>query len=227
MRRISQTKESLKDARSALEAETREVVQVSNRLNDNLEKTGRIIWRQLLFIWTVLIVLAVSYFLVLNNATVTKTLDDKDVLPPHPSSAPAETGSHSPAAAPQFPASPTIPAKEDVLKLLNQIREAQLKQDIDLFLRAYSPTFPNLAQKRERTLAIWRKYDYLESQFQVIDMSQYDKDSIIGHVTWQIKARDHKTNSIKEFSKSYSVAFSDQSGTWLIQKLEPLDGKPE
>ena len=70
MRQMVPTKESITTARDALEAETQEVVQVSNRLNDNLAKAGKKIWRQVLVIWAVGIVLAISYFLVLNYTPI-------------------------------------------------------------------------------------------------------------------------------------------------------------
>ena len=121
--------------------------------------------------------------------------------------------------------SPPIPEKEDLLKLINQIREAQLKKDIRLFMDAYSPSFLNLAQKRKLTLNIWKRYDYIESQFNINDIKQENASLILGRITWNIKALDRNTRVIKIFSKSYDVNFSKQSGKWLIQKLEPIKSK--
>lgn len=229
MNPADQTKESVKIARAALEAETHEVVQVSERLHENLGKAVRRTWRQLLLVWAVVVALAVSYFLVLTNvpkpAKVAKLVEPVPVSPRVPS----EAG--KPAILPLPPAKThpdfaAIPEGEDLLKVLNQIREAQLKKDIQLFLEAYSPSFADLGQKREVTLNIWRRYDYIDLQFQLSNMQRKDVSNVLAHVTWNIKARDHKTDTIRTLTKSYQVQFSrDISGKWLIQKLEAVEDK--
>jgi hypothetical protein len=197
VRDMAQTKESVKIARTALEAETHEVVQVSNRLSDNLKKAGEKIWRHLLFIWAVVIVSGISYFLVLDKAPITTN---------------QATEEYSPALS-------AIPETKELIGLLNQVREAQSKKDIRLFLEAYSPNFPNLEQRRDLMLNIWQKYDYLDTQFQLSDITIKNSTLILGKVTWLIKARDRQDNAMKIFTKSYQVYFSKDSGKWLIQKF--------
>jgi len=228
MRRIPQYKESLKIVRSALEAETQEVVQVSNRLNDNLVEADRKIWRQTLFIWVAVIISAIFYFLVLHNTITTSNQSKHEPIVPQPLSPTQDITRPSPSSllhSKTSPLSSAIPDKEDLLRLLNQIREAQTKKDIRLFLDAYSPTFPNLAKKRRLTLNLWKSYDYIESQFQINNLQQENASMIFAEITWNIKVQDRKTHAIKLVSKSYNVNFTKQSGKWLIQELEPLDGK--
>ena len=223
MGQVDQTKESVKIARAALEAETHEVVQVSKNLNENLGTAVRRTWRQLLFVWAVVIVLAISYFVVLSNAP--KTADVAKLE----QSAPGSPGSSSPSVLPSakaLPEPPAIPEGKDLIKVLNQIREAQLKKDIQLFLGVYSADFSDLEKKRELTLNIWRRYDYIDLQFQVNDIQRQDASTILGQVTWNIKARDHKTDEVRTLTKSYQVQFvKDLSGKWVIQKLEGTDDK--
>jgi hypothetical protein len=228
MRQLEQTKESLKIARAALEAETHEVVQVSKHLNENLLEAVRRTWRQLLFIWAVVIVLAISYLLVLSNAPRATNLANKEQILPRNPGGLIETARPSqpfPLPSKALDNFPAIPEREDLLKVLDQIREAQFKKDIHLFLEAYSPTFPDLGQKRELTLNIWRRYDYIDLQFHVSDIQQKNASTIFGEITWEIKARDRKTDKIKTLSKSYHVHFSKESGKWLIQKLEAAEDK--
>jgi hypothetical protein len=228
MRRIPQYKESLKIVRSALEAETQEVVQVSNRLDGNLVEADRKIWRQTLFIWVAVIIAAVSYFLVLHN-TITNTDQNQQETLALQSSGPSQ-GLTRPSLSTllntkKAPPPTAMPDRQELLALLNHIREAQAKKDIRLFLEAYSPTFPNLAQKRRLTINLWKKYDYLESQFQVTKLKQENASTILAEITWNIKAQDRKTRAIKMVNKSYNVEFSKQSGKWLIQELEPVETK--
>jgi hypothetical protein len=228
MRRIPQYKESLKIVRSALEAETQEVVQVSNRLNDNLVEADKKIWRQTLFIWVAVIISAILYFLVLHNTTITTNQSNQESIVPQPLSPTQDITRPSPSSlqnSKTSPLSPTVPDKEDLLRLLNQIREAQSKKDIRLFLDAYSPTFPKLAQKRRLTVNLWKKYDYIESQFKINNLQRENASMILAEITWSIKAQDRKTRVIKIVTKSYNVTLSKQSGKWLIQELEPVERK--
>ena len=157
MPHIQKTKESINHALAALEAETYEVVRGSSRLNDNLVKAGKKIWRQVLIIWVVGIVLAISYFIVLNHKLAAtnqthKRLVDQQAAGAKPGTDRASESSQLPLKV--FHVSPAS-EQEDLIKLLAQIREAQLKKDIHMFMEAYSPDFPELGQKRETTLNIW------------------------------------------------------------------------
>jgi hypothetical protein len=194
---MPETKEYVKNARTALEAESHEVVRVSNRLSDNLTKAGKKIWRHLLFIWAIVIVAGISYFVISNQTPIPTNQATEE----HP------------------PAVSVTPETTDLMELLNQIREAQLKKDIQLFMGAYSPNFPDLAQRRDLMLTIWQRYDYLDAQFQLSDITIKNSMLILGKVTWVIKARDRQINAMKIFTKSYQVYFSKDSGKWLIQKF--------
>lgn len=219
MTQPEQIKKSLEIARAALAEETREVAQVSQRLNENLGEAVRRIWRQLLFIWAVVIILAGSYLALWLKGPLAPV--------PPPQEAAAGEQTMPPAAAADLPQAsmPEIPEREALLSLLNQIREAQLKKDIQLFMNAYSPTFPDKGQKRLHTLNIWRRYDYLDLRFQVKDIQTQDDAHILGKVTWIIKARDRKDDQVKTVKKTYQVHFSKETGQWLIQGLEPLENK--
>lgn len=218
MDQLEQTKKSVKNALAALETETREVVQASNRLNENLVEAVRRTWRQLLLIWVVVIALAVSYFLVLSRGplglNVATVSPDVGVRPDTtlPTAPPGDT----------FPA---IPERDELIMVLNQLREAQYKKDIDRFLQAYAPDFPELYRKRELTLNIWRRYDYLNLQYHVTDIRRQEAGTIVGAVTWEIKARDRKTDTVKSLSKTYRVEFTKASGQWVIQKLDAVDDR--
>ncbi len=212
---IGPTKETVEQARSALKAEAEAIAHASKGLNDNLVEAVRRIWRQLLLIWVVVAALAISYLWVTTYTPLTR--------PAPKSSVTLET-----AKAPELPVTaspdtfPPFPEQEGLIRLLNQIREAQYKKDIDLFLQAYSPTFPDLEKKKEQTLTIWRRYDYLDMHFHVNDLRPEGAATLWGKITWDLKTRDRKTQAVKTLAKSYQVQFSKDSGQWLIQRLDPL-----
>lgn len=202
-----QTKKSLEKARAALQAETREAVQVSRGLTDNLVEASNRTWRQLSFISAIVLVLGLCYLAILVYGPI-EVQKKKPGLP-------QVSG----------PPIPAVPESGNLLKILDQIREAHYKKDIRLFIAAYSPTFPGLMQKQELTLKGWQRYDYLDLNYNVTGLQQKNGTTISGIVTWNIKTRDLKNNEIKTFSKEYQVKFSKESGQWLIQDIEALNNK--
>ena len=216
---FGQSKESLLVTQAALEAETHEAVQVSRRLNDNLIEAIRRIWRQLLFIWVVVIILAVFYLVVLGYMPLTsKVAQEKDQVLPGTG---VQMTTAGPAQDSRTPF-PDGPEKENLLKLLNNIRDAHYKKDMHMFLQAYSPTFPQIEQKRAQTVKSWRRYDFLDMQFQVTGVRQENENTLTGVVNWTFKTLDRKNNAISTTSKAYDVKFAKESGRWVIQDIEAL-----
>jgi hypothetical protein len=220
MTSIQKDREFLQSAQETLAAETQEMVKVSNRLHDNIVKAMRLMWRQLFFIWAVVIVLLVGYFLVLHNsvppgpvtASVEKTTEKAE-----PSAkilvAPAVPPAH------QSTKAVPIPEWEEVKGILDQVREAQIKKDIGQFLQVYAPTFPNLDKKKESILKTWQKYDYLDMHFAIENIQKPDANTIVAKVTWDITLEDLASKKKSALKRDYTVYFSHVSGKWLIQDL--------
>ena len=112
-----------------------------------------------------------------------------------------------------------IPEWEQVNGILEQVREAQLKKDIGLFLEAYAPTFPHLDKKKEFILKTWQKYAYLDMHFAIEDIQKPDPNTIIAKVTWDITLEDLVSKKKSALKRDYTVHFSHVSGKWLIQEL--------
>jgi hypothetical protein len=219
---LQKPKESPATALAALEAEAHELVQGSNRLKDNLAEARKKIWRQVLVIWGIGIVLAISYFFVLDHQPATVDQTQKAPVLQLEAGANLETGKSTPL--PQVPESlspgPPLAAREELTRLLDQIRVAQAKKDINLFMEVYGPDFPELVPKKETTLTIWKKFTYVDSRFQLTGLRQESPSTILGKVIWDIKAQEQKTGKIVVTTKSYLVTFSNKSGKWLITNLK-------
>lgn len=226
MSHIEKAKESITNTLAALEAETHEVVRGSIRLNDNLVAAKKKIWRQVLVIWAVGIILAISYFFVLTHQPIpTSQFSKRQVTQQNAGTSSTSALSSETSQPPVKVLHPPIAVseQEDLVNLLTKIREAQLKKDIHLFMEAYSPDFPEVGQKRDTTLTIWRKYTYLDSQFKLTDLQAETPTTIRGKVIWNIKAQDQKNGSIRILTKAYQVTFSKGSGKWLIRNLKAVD----
>ena len=207
------TKESINNGLVALEREARETVIESSRLSGNLDKAGKKLWRQSLVIWAVGIALAVSYIIFLNHKPTPISQTHQE--PAYQQLAEAKSGTEKASE----PARLRPSEQEDLLKLLSQIREAQLQKDIHMFMDAYSRDFPGLGQKLETILSIWEEYTYVDSQFMLTDLRQENASTISGKVIWDIQAKERKTGTMTKVTKAYFVTFSKQSGKWLIKAI--------
>jgi|UniRef100_A0A7V6DR49 hypothetical protein len=214
--------EFLLSAQETLAAETQEMVQVSNRLHDNIVKAVRLMWRQLFLIWALVIVLLVTYFLVLHNISATGHVAASMEKATDKAGASAQI-----LVAPALPPTPQVaqtirlPEWEEINGILKQIRKAQIEKNISQFLQVYSPTFPNLERKKESILKIWQKYDYLDMSFAIENIQKPDAHTIIAKVAWDITLKDSSSKKKNTVKKDYTVYFSYISGKWLIQNLLP------
>jgi hypothetical protein len=220
------TKEDITIALAALEGETQKIVFGSSRLNKNLEKAWKKIWRQVLVIWTVGLILAISYISILTHRPEITNQTHNRLIHQMVGGIPGTDISSESSKLPikvlnDF----QISEQDDLIKLLGQIREAHLKKDIDMFMEAYSPNFSESIQKRKTTLSIWKKYTYLDAQFTLRDLQQENPLTILGKVIWNIKAQDQKTGTLRVSEKPYSVVFHKQSGKWLIYKIDKIHNK--
>lgn len=219
MGKVQKEHEWLQSTQAELEAETQEMLQVSNRLNDNFVKALKLMWRQLFVIWAVVIILLLGSFLVLRELLF---------VPPEAGGKPNQlTESTSTArvvvAQPALAASPqtVTPEWDKVQEILRQVREAQLNKDINLLIAAYSPTFPDLEGKKARILKTWDRYNYLDLHFTVENFSQQKPDSIMARVAWVLTLEDRRSHDKTNLIKKYTVYFANESGKWLIQNLFP------
>jgi len=220
MEDIQKDQEFLQSAQATLAAEAKEMVKVSNRLHDNIVKAMRLMWRQLFFIWALVIVLLIGYFLILHKTS-----------PTGPVAAPGSPPLEKSAPSPGVIVSPQVPPKQQVIKsipipeweavtgILEQVREAQLKKNIGQFLQAYSPTFPNLDKKKESILKTWEKFDYLDMHFTIENIQKPNASTIIAKVVWDITLEDVNSKKKSTLVRDYVVHFSHASGKWLIQEL--------
>ena len=220
MEDIQKDQEFLQSAQATLAAETQEMVKVSNRLHDNIVRAMRLMWRQLFFIWALVLVLLVSYFLVLHNSSPTGPIATPGA-PPQEKGAPSSGIMVSPQPLPAPATIKTIPIDERnvVTGILEQVREAQLKKNIDLFLQAYAPSFPHLEKKKESILKTWEKYDYLDMHFNIENIRKPDANTIVAKVVWDITLEDISSKKRSTLVRDYVVHLSQISGKWLIQEL--------
>jgi hypothetical protein len=220
MEQLQKDQAFLQAAQATLEAETQEMVEVSDRLHDNIVKAMRLMWRQLVFIWAVVIILFISYFFILGKPSPAVKLAD---LKPSTVQISDQNVGNAPAL--QVPPmqesqhKPVIPEWGAVVGIIEQVSTAQLTKDINLFLNAYSPTFSEIDKKKASMLKIWQQFEYLDMKFHVNNIVKPNDHIIIAKVTWDITFEDVHLKKKSNLLRDYTILFSDTSGKWLIQEL--------
>lgn len=209
MEKVRKEHEWLQSEQAELEAETEEILRVSTRLNDNLVKAIKLMWRQLFVIWAVVIILFIGSFFVLRELLFSPFVGGGK-----PNQL-IKSVTSSDVALPQA----VNPEWDKVQGILRQVREAQLNKDINLLIAAYSPAFPDREDKKARILKTWERYNYLDLRFRVENVSQQKANSIMAQVVWVFTLEDRHSQEKTNLIKKYTVYFANESGKWLIQSL--------
>lgn len=118
------------------------------------------------------------------------------------------------------------PGKEALLaqlgELLNQIKVAQVKKDIGLFMGSFAEDSPNLEEKKQKTIKIWGNYDFLSLEFHMADLRRIDLNAATVRVTWRIEAKDKITNDHKKLTKIYEVTFNKKGDKWRVMNVKGI-----
>ena len=94
-----------------------------------------------------------------------------------------------------------------------------MAKDINLFFDAYSPTFPNLAEKKAGLLRTWQKYNYLDLNFNLASIQKKDAHTIVAEVACDTTLEDILSKNKRNLESNFNIYFSNVSGKWLIQGL--------
>ncbi len=204
-------------------AQSMKMLEVVNLLQGNLVRTTRLMWCQLFFIGALILFLCITYFSLLGKIPSASNV-----------AAPVQTTLEKPSPNAEMVVSPKVPQTQqaqpsvkpndnqergEVQGLLDQVRKAQLEKDINLFLQAYSPTYPNLAEKRESLLKSWQRYNYFDMNFNIENLQKKSPHTLVAEVACDITLEDIHSKKKSNLLNDYNIYFSNLSGKWLIQGL--------
>ena len=136
------------------------------------------------------------------------------------STLPKETTS-SPLSLPDDSKTPSAEIREirSIKGLLEHVRQANLRKDIDLFVSCYASDFRNLDARKRATLAYWEKFNYVDLSYDLKD-SSISGDTAKVKVEWVIKISP-KTGSHPQESKTIlDVLLKKEDGGWTIKEVK-------
>jgi len=138
-----------------------------------------------------------------------------------PSPIPKET----PPAPPSLPDTSGTPSTEireigNIKIVLENIRRANLQEDIDLFLHCYASDFRNREEKKKATLANWKMFNYHDLSYDLKKTSISD-NTAKARVEWVIKISSKEGGRRQENRSILDVTFKKEEGRWKIEEVTP------
>jgi hypothetical protein len=156
------------------------------------------------------------------------------VTPAPPAKEPAAPTAAAPATPAVQPEPPSTPAPAPEASLADQVREtlgnlrdAQLKSDIILFLSFYSSLYPSLYKKRQQTLSYWEDFNFMDLSFILDEVKPLGPDSAQAKVTWTMQVQNRDTKAFDSYTQVYEVLFAKELGKWRIRTIKNLTTEEE
>jgi ketosteroid isomerase-like protein len=104
--------------------------------------------------------------------------------------------------------------------LLENVRQSNLKKDIDLFVSCYASDFENMEGRKRATLAYWEKFNYLDLSYDIRNLS-ISVETAKAKVEWLIKTSLKGGGQYQENKSVLDVAFKKEEGKWKIKEVKP------
>lgn len=128
--------------------------------------------------------------------------------------------------------SPTIPSSalpvvllpqeiQKILDLLENVRLANLRKDINLFMSCYSSDFKDQEERRRTALESWSRYNYLDLVY-VFKPESVLIDSAKGRVEWRIRSIPVTGGQPEEGKSVLNVTFKKEKNAWKIKEVAPI-----
>jgi hypothetical protein len=129
--------------------------------------------------------------------------------------------------APEVPKAPSAETQEmgkevgNIMTLLENVRQSNLKKDIYLFVSCYASDFQNMEERRRATIAYWEKFNYLDLSYNLKDLS-LSAETAKARVEWLIKTSSKNGGQAQQSKSVLEVSFKKEDGKWKIKEVKPV-----
>jgi ribosomal protein L40E len=110
---------------------------------------------------------------------------------------------------------------EKIKSLFENIRQANLQKDIDLFISCFSHDFKGMEGKRKDTLKMWENYDYLNLSFNLKDQAITDDTANI-RLEWLVKTSKRVSGQRHDGKTLLDVILKREDDLWKIIEIKPV-----
>jgi hypothetical protein len=109
---------------------------------------------------------------------------------------------------------------QKLLDLLEDIRRANLKKDLELLLSCYASDYKDLEERRRTALQSWSKYNYIDIDY-VLKVESVSIDSAKARVEWRIRSIPMSGGQPEKGQSVLHVIFQKEKNHWKIQEVSP------
>ncbi len=126
-------------------------------------------------------------------------------------------------AQPSAPAAPQAASLQAQLeKVIENLREANLKKDLVLYMSCFSYVYPQLDKKRQEALKTWKDYDFKRMVFTLGKVTDMGPEDAMAEVSWNMSIQNRASQDVDASTISYRVWFAKELGQWKIKRLEEM-----
>ena len=131
----------------------------------------------------------------------------------------------TPLSTPLLPEDPSPPSKdqgpEKIASLFENIRQANLDKNIDLFMSCFSHDFKGMEGKRRDTLKMWENYSYLDLSYDLKNQT-VTGDSADVRLEWLAKTSQKSSGKTQDRKTVLDVTLKREDGHWKIAGIRPV-----
>jgi uncharacterized protein YbaR (Trm112 family) len=110
---------------------------------------------------------------------------------------------------------------EGIKDVLENIRQANLKKNINLFMSCYTADFKDREGRREATLESWSKFNFLELSYN-LKVNSVSRNLSEARVQWWIRFIPKKGGQADEIKNVLDVKFQKENNEWKIKEVKPI-----
>jgi len=107
----------------------------------------------------------------------------------------------------------------NIKSLLEDIRQANLEKDIDLFISCYAMDYNDREGKKKTQLADWKRFDYVDLSYDLKDAS-ISGDTANVKVEWLIKTSLKSGGRLQEIKSVMNATFKKEETGWKIKEVK-------
>lgn len=106
--------------------------------------------------------------------------------------------------------------------VLDNLRKANLNEDLVLYMSCFSDTFPELEKKRQDIQQVWKNHDFRQMSFTIDQLQSQGDNGAVAEVSWRIQSHNRQTQTLERKTYAYRVWFAHELGQWKIKDLKLL-----
>jgi ketosteroid isomerase-like protein len=104
--------------------------------------------------------------------------------------------------------------------LFENIRQANLQKDIDLFMSCFSSDFSDKEGKRQDTLKMWETFNYQDLSYDLKELTLLG-DTAVVKLEWVVLASEKLGGKPHNGTTLLDVSLRREDGSWKITRIKP------